>query len=125
MKELSSLYKDTRISVPFISFFFSYILSQSFAFHSEEFSHDKSFHFFLPNIYIAFFSTRMKTFIIVFVSVFVLLNQINSVISKKKSTGIISKEPLEDYDVKKKVILTPVSKDFYLFSLSYIVVHPV
>jgi len=53
----------------------------------------------------------MKKFIILCICLFGLLNQISSNASNAKSTGIIHKEQLKDYDVKKKVILTPISKE--------------
>ncbi|CAF2771358.1 unnamed protein product [Rotaria sp. Silwood2] len=49
----------------------------------------------------------MKTFIIVFISLFGFFVQIDSIISKPKSTNVILQEQLTDYDVKKKIIITP------------------
>ncbi len=60
----------------------------------------------------------MSKFIIVFICLFGLVDQINSVVvSKTKPTGILYKEQLKDYDVNKKVIFTPVSQDFRPLSL--------
>jgi len=53
----------------------------------------------------------MKKFIILCICLFGLLDQISSSASKAKSTGVIHKEQLKDYDVNKKVILTPLSKE--------------
>lgn len=51
----------------------------------------------------------MKKSVILFIVLFGLIDQISS--NGSKSNGIISKERLDDYDVKKKVIFTPVSNN--------------
>ena len=58
----------------------------------------------------------MKKFLVILIVAFGVINQINCIISKTKS-----KEKLNDYDVKKKVILTPVSRIFNLFIVKSIV----
>ncbi len=62
----------------------------------------------------------MKTSIILCLCLFGLLGQIRSNVSKEKSTGIIHQEQLNDYDVNKKVILTPVSKQSTFFVQSFL-----
>ena len=52
----------------------------------------------------------MEKLIIIFVSLLIVLNYTKSVSLQVKPRGLLFKEPLDDYDVKKKVILTPVNR---------------
>ena len=61
------------------------------------------------------FSAAMKTcIVIVFMLVFIVFNQIGAVNVIAEPRGVMYKEQLEDYDVKKKVILTPVQKMLFM-----------
>jgi hypothetical protein len=52
----------------------------------------------------------MKNLIIIFSFALCLIDSVTFAASESKSKEVVLKEPLHDYDVKKKVILTPVSK---------------
>lgn len=59
----------------------------------------------------------MKKLIIIFGFALCLIDSVTLAASKSKSKEVVLKEPLNDYDVKKKIILTPVSEVTKLLSV--------